>query len=159
MPNSRQAQHVVVIGAGVVGLSTALKLAEAGHRVDVYEAASEPAQGASFANAGLISPGHCFSWSEPGAVGVFIRSLFGKADGLGVIRWWSPRLWRWVGQRPMTLDGIPILGRSRHANLLFNCGRGAMGWTMASGCAQIICDLIAARTPAIDCRAYRWDRF
>jgi D-amino-acid dehydrogenase len=66
---------------------------------------------------------------------------------------------RWVGQRPMTPDGMPVLGRSRHANLLFNCGHGAMGWTMASGCAQIICDLIAGRTPAIDCHAYRWERF
>jgi D-amino-acid dehydrogenase len=66
---------------------------------------------------------------------------------------------RWVGQRPMTPDGIPILGHSRHANLLLNCGHGAMGWTMASGCAQIIRDLIAGDAPALDCHAYRWDRF
>ncbi|WP_432240948.1 FAD-dependent oxidoreductase [Herbaspirillum robiniae] len=420
------AQHVIVIGAGVVGVSTALALAEAGHRVEVYEAASEAAQGASFANAGLISPGHCFSWAEPGALGVFVKSLFGKADGLGVTRLMSPSLWRWgwqfwrhssaaqwerdsraalalsaysrdvhfaaargngvapalyggaergilylyqqgqspraiekdmlasagepvrqvdaaglaqiepllqqagqrfeqgvycpndgtgnaseytaaalqraqalgvhfhfnapvqrllvkgdriagvelqhsvgvvradtvvmaaglasasllkplgydlpiypvtgysitfhheedfepavgavsladkiawagfgrgvvrftgfadigprgsealgekrfaalesfarriypqlthcrpqrwIGQRPMTPDGIPVLGASRHANLLLNCGHGAMGWTMAGGCAQIVCDLVAGRAPAIDCAPYRWNRF
>src|SRR5450830_485925 len=96
--NSRASRHVVVIGAGVVGIATALKLAQAGHRVEVFEAASEQAQGASFANAGLISPGHCFSWAEPGAMGVFMRSLFGKADGLGVTRLWSRRLWRWGWQ-------------------------------------------------------------
>src|SRR5450830_1740517 len=96
--NSRASRHVVVIGAGVVGIATALKLAQAGHRVEVFEAASEQAQGASFANAGLISPGHCFSWAEPGAIGVFLRSLFGKADGLGVTRLWSSSLWRWGWQ-------------------------------------------------------------
>jgi D-amino-acid dehydrogenase len=98
-PAARQSvRHVVVIGAGIVGVTTALRLAQHGHRVDVYEAASQQASGASYANAGLISPGHCFSWAEPGAIGVFIRSLFGKADGLGVTRLWSPRLWRWGWQ-------------------------------------------------------------
>lgn len=422
------AQRVIVIGAGIVGVSTALALAEAGHHVEVYEAAPEQALGASFANAGLISPGHCFSWAEPGALGVFVRSLFGRAEGLGVTRLLSPRLWRWgwqfwrhstarrweqdsraalalsaysrnvhfaaaadasgialadyggahqgilylyqqgqtpraiekqmladagepvqtiagadlasvepllahahkrfaqgvlcpqdgsgnarayaaaalrraralgvrfhfetavralitdgapqpriraialdagqveadvfvlaaglasaqlarplgyrlpiypvtgysitfrhqediapavaavsladkiawagfgpgvirftgfadigpqgsaalsekrfaaleqfarsmfaplarvepqrwIGQRPMTPDGIPLLGRSAHANLLLNCGHGAMGWTMASGCAQIISALVAGRSPAIDCTPYRWNRF
>jgi D-amino-acid dehydrogenase len=59
----------------------------------------------------------------------------------------------------MTPDGIPILGPGRHRNLLFNCGHGAMGWTMASGSAQIVTDLAAARGTGIDWTAYRWDRF
>jgi D-amino-acid dehydrogenase len=52
--------------------------------------------------------------------------------------------------RPMTPDGPPILGVGRHRNLVFNCGHGHMGWTMACGTARIVADLMTARMPAID---------
>lgn len=49
--------------------------------------------------------------------------------------------------RPMTPDGPPILGRGRHANLVFNAGHGHMGWTMACGTAKIVADLVVGRSP------------
>jgi D-amino-acid dehydrogenase len=52
--------------------------------------------------------------------------------------------------RPMTPDGPPILGVGRHRNLVFNCGHGHMGWTMACGTARIVADLMTGRMPAID---------
>ena len=52
--------------------------------------------------------------------------------------------------RPMTPDGPPILGVGRHRNLVFNCGHGHMGWTMACGTARIVTDLMIGRRPAID---------
>jgi D-amino-acid dehydrogenase len=52
--------------------------------------------------------------------------------------------------RPMTPDGRPVVGRGRHDNLLYNCGHGHMGWTMACGTARIVSDLVAGRTPEID---------
>ena len=55
----------------------------------------------------------------------------------------------WAGLRPMTPEGTPILGRSRHANLWFNTGQGHMGWTMSHGAARITADLIAGKNPAI----------
>jgi D-amino-acid dehydrogenase len=55
----------------------------------------------------------------------------------------------WAGLRPMTPEGTPILGRSRHANLWFNTGQGHMGWTMSHGAARITADLIAGKMPAI----------
>lgn len=66
---------------------------------------------------------------------------------------------QWVGRRPMTPDNLPFLGISRHRNMWFNCGHGAMGWTMACGSAQIIADLVSHRSPAIDMGPYRWDRY
>lgn len=66
---------------------------------------------------------------------------------------------RWVGQRPMTPDSLPFLGVSKHRNLWLNCGHGAMGWTMACGSAQTTTDLILGRTPAIDLKPYRWNRY
>lgn len=87
--------HVIVVGAGVVGMATALRLALDGHTVEVMEAAAMPASGASFANAGLISPGHCFSWAEPGVVPMALKSLFGGVAGFGIARPLHPALWRW----------------------------------------------------------------
>ena len=52
--------------------------------------------------------------------------------------------------RPMTPDGRPIVGRGRYDNLVYNCGHGHMGWTMACGTARIASDVIAGRRPAID---------
>ena len=56
----------------------------------------------------------------------------------------------WAGLRPMTPEGTPILGKSRHANLFFNTGHGHMGWTMSCGTARIVADIMDGRQPAID---------
>lgn len=87
--------HCVVVGAGVVGTATALELARKGFDVDVIESSSDVALGASHANAGLISPGHSFSWAEPGAPSAMIRSVLGMNGGIGVCQPLSPALWRW----------------------------------------------------------------
>jgi D-amino-acid dehydrogenase len=52
--------------------------------------------------------------------------------------------------RPMTPDGRPIVGRTRHKNLFLNVGHGHMGWTMAFGASRIIADQIQGKTPQID---------
>ena len=52
--------------------------------------------------------------------------------------------------RPLTPDGPPILGYGRHRNLIFNCGHGHMGWTMACGTARIVADIVGGRMPEID---------
>jgi D-amino-acid dehydrogenase len=49
----------------------------------------------------------------------------------------------------MTPEGTPIIGRSRQRNLYFNTGQGHMGWTMSHGCARVVADLIAGKTPAV----------
>ncbi|VVE60575.1 amino acid dehydrogenase [Pandoraea captiosa] len=87
--------RVVVIGAGIAGTVTALALSRAGCKVDIIDSAAQAARGASRANAGLISPGHCFSWAEPGIVGVALRSLLGQGDGIGICPPWTPSLLRW----------------------------------------------------------------
>lgn len=85
----------VVIGAGIVGATTALALARRGFEVELVEAAAAPAQGASQANAGLLSPGHSFSWAEPGMIPTMLRSAVGLDGGVGVCQRFSPALWRW----------------------------------------------------------------
>lgn len=65
----------------------------------------------------------------------------------------------WTGLRPMTPDGGPIIGRTRYANLVLDTGHGTLGWTMASGSARVVADLIAGRTPPVDAAAYGPERF
>ena len=54
---------VLVLGAGIAGVTTAYELSRDGHEVVVIDRESEPASFSSYANAGLFAPGHSYSWS------------------------------------------------------------------------------------------------
>lgn len=58
--------HIAVIGAGIVGLATAHELSVDGHQVTLFERQAAAASEASFANAGVLAPGHCLPWAAPG---------------------------------------------------------------------------------------------
>ena len=58
--------RVLVLGSGVIGVSTAWRLARAGASVTVIDRQSGPAQETSFANAGQVSPGYASPWAAPG---------------------------------------------------------------------------------------------
>ncbi len=58
--------RVLVLGSGVVGVTTAYYLAKAGHDVTVIDRQPGPALETSFANAGQISPGYASPWAAPG---------------------------------------------------------------------------------------------
>ena len=57
---------VIVLGAGVLGVTSAWYLAKAGHEVTVIDRQPGPALETSFANAGEISPGYSSPWAAPG---------------------------------------------------------------------------------------------
>lgn len=56
---------VLVLGSGVIGVTTAYFLSEAGHEVTVIDRQSGPALETSFANAGEVSPGYSSPWAGP----------------------------------------------------------------------------------------------
>jgi D-amino-acid dehydrogenase len=58
--------RILVLGSGVVGVSSAYYLARAGHEVTVVDRQAGPALETSFANAGQISPGYAAPWAAPG---------------------------------------------------------------------------------------------
>lgn len=58
--------RVVVLGSGVIGVTSAYYLARAGHDVTVIDRQPGPAMETSFANAGQISPGYASPWAAPG---------------------------------------------------------------------------------------------
>ena len=57
---------VLVLGGGVIGVTTAYYLASSGHEVTVIDRQAEPALETSFANAGEVSPGYASPWAGPG---------------------------------------------------------------------------------------------
>jgi D-amino-acid dehydrogenase len=65
----------------------------------------------------------------------------------------------WTGLRPLTPDGVPVLGRTRYTNLYLNTGHGTLGWTLAAGSGQVVADLIGGKAPALDMSRYGVDRF
>ena len=66
---------------------------------------------------------------------------------------------RWCGLRPMSADGVGLMGRSTLANLYLNTGHGPLGWTMAAGAGQLVADELAGQTPGLDLAPYRLARF
>ncbi len=67
---------VVVLGAGVIGVTSAWYLAQAGHEVTVIDRQSGPALETSFANAGEVSPGYSSPWAAPGIPQKAIKWMF-----------------------------------------------------------------------------------
>lgn len=65
----------------------------------------------------------------------------------------------WVGLRPMTPDGPPLLGKTPTQNLYINLGHGSTGWAMSMGSAQVVSDLITGHEPEIDLSGLTLDRY
>lgn len=67
----------------------------------------------------------------------------------------------WTGLRPMTPDGTPIIGRASasYPNVWLNTGHGTLGWTMACGSGQVLADLLAQETPAIETKDLQLSRY
>src|SRR5690606_22549981 len=67
---------IAVLGAGVIGTTTAYYLARDGHEVHVYDRQAGPALETSFANAGEVSPGYASPWAAPGIPLKALKWLF-----------------------------------------------------------------------------------
>jgi D-amino-acid dehydrogenase len=70
--------RILILGSGVVGISSAYYLARAGHEVTVLDRQPGPALETSFANAGQISPGYAAPWAAPGIPLKAIKWMFEK---------------------------------------------------------------------------------
>ena len=87
--------RVLVIGAGVIGTTSAWYLAKAGHEVIVIDRQPGAAQETSFANGGQISVSHAEPWANPGALRKIIGWM-GKEDAPLLFRWrLDSELFRW----------------------------------------------------------------
>lgn len=69
---------IAVIGAGIIGVTTAWELARDGHEVTVFERRIAAAEEGSFANTGLIAPGYIGPWAAPGMSFRILRHLLAR---------------------------------------------------------------------------------
>jgi D-amino-acid dehydrogenase len=91
--------RVAVIGAGIVGVTTAYELSAQQHEVSVFERRGSVASETSFANAGVVAPGYVTPWAAPGMPWKVLRQLF---DAHAAVRFGGfnavaqgPWMWRW----------------------------------------------------------------
>jgi D-amino-acid dehydrogenase len=68
--------RIIVLGAGVIGVTTAWELARHGHEVTVLDRQPGPARETSFANAGEVSPGYSAPWAAPGVPAKALKWMF-----------------------------------------------------------------------------------
>ena len=86
---------IAVLGAGVIGISTAYELSNRGFDVTVIERNNLPAMETSFANAGLIATGHAFAWNSPELFYELLKPN-SNAHSAFKINWsLSPQLLKW----------------------------------------------------------------
>ena len=86
---------VLVLGGGVIGVSTAYYLARAGHEVELVDRQSGAALETSFGNAGEVSPGYSAPWAGPGVPIKAIKWMLMHHSPLVVWPLLDPAMWRW----------------------------------------------------------------
>ncbi len=107
-------ESIIVVGAGIIGLSCAHYLSEAGYRVTVIDK-DGVARGCSHGNCGYICPSHVLPLTEPGAITIALKSLFKPDAPFRVKPRLSPALWVWMLQfarrcthRRMLAGALPL---------------------------------------------------
>lgn len=111
---------IAIVGAGIVGVTTAWELASDGHEVTVFERRGAAAEETSFANAGVVAPGYVTPWAGPGMRSKVLRHLLGQHAPVRVrlplsaadLAW----MWRW--QRACTPESY-LANRTRMQRLAF----------------------------------------
>ena len=99
--------RIVVIGAGVIGLSVAEQCARRGHRVTVIEQAPEQ-RGSSLGNAGMVVPSHFVPLAAPGMVALGLKWMWNPESAFYIQpRFdWDLITWAWQFWRACTRERV-----------------------------------------------------
>lgn len=101
------AKKVVVIGGGIIGLCSAYYLQKEGHQVTVIDKSSMDA-GASYVNAGYLTPSHIVPLASPGIITKGLKYMFNSASPF----YMKPRLdydfikWAWAFKKSSTPENV-----------------------------------------------------
>ncbi|ARK12707.1 FAD-dependent oxidoreductase [Fibrella sp. ES10-3-2-2] len=134
--------HIGIIGGGIIGLSSAYYLHQAGHRVTVFDQ-NRITDGCSFGNAGMIVPSHIIPLAQPGMIAKGMRWMLKSTSPFYV----KPRLnldlmrWGWLFYRHATpahveraipaLRDISLLSKQLYQDLAAASSAGTLapfGW-------------------------------
>ena len=100
-PSADMSKSILIIGSGVIGLSTACYCARRGHRVTVIDRNPEQRDGCSFGNAGMVVPSHFVPLAAPGMVALGLKWMWNPESPFYI----KPRLnwelmsWAWKFMR------------------------------------------------------------
>jgi len=105
---------VIVLGAGVIGISSAYYLARAGYDVTVIEANSQAAQECSYANGGQLSFGHVENWSASISFFQLIRALISTQPHISIHNLKDKKFISWITSLLCNSFGIAAHKNSRN---------------------------------------------
>lgn len=125
---------VIVLGAGVIGVTSAYYLAKAGHEVTVLERLAGPALETSFANAGQVSFGYSSPWAAPGVPVKALKWLFAehpplsfRPDGTLFQLWWMFQMWRNCNAHRYAINKERMIRMSEYSSVCLSTLREATG--------------------------------
>ena len=111
---------IAIVGAGIIGVTTAYELTADGHEVTVFERHGAAALETSFANAGVVAPGYVTPWASPGMAGKVARYLFSRHAPVRVCWPLAAHEVRWMMQWRRACDVDTYLAnRARLQRLAF----------------------------------------
>ncbi len=134
-------KRVVVVGAGVIGLSAAAECVRRGHRVTVIESA-RMRRGSSLGNAGMVVPSHFIPLAAPGMVAVGLRWMWNPESPFYIqprLDWdllmWAWRFWRastreQVERVAPLLRDLHLASRAAYEQIADECGLVRKGLLM-----------------------------
>ena len=115
-------KRVVIVGSGVIGLSSAYYAARRGHRVTVLEREPEQRDGCSFGNAGMIVPSHFIPLAAPGMVALGLKWMWNPESPFYVkprlsrdLLDWGWKFWR-AANAAQVQRAVDITSRSSNAS-------------------------------------------
>lgn len=88
---------IIILGSGVIGVTSAWYLSQAGHEVTVVDRQSGPALETSYANAGELSPGCAFPWAAPGLPLKALGWMLAEHPPLIIRMRFDLAMFRWLG--------------------------------------------------------------
>ncbi len=122
-------KHIIITGGGVVGLCTAYYLLKEGHYVTIIDK-SDMTKGASYVNAGYITPSHIIPLASPGTITQGLKWMFNASSPFYMKPRFDPEFfkWAWYFKRSSTpakvqkaiplLKDLNILSRTLYKDLL-----------------------------------------
>ena len=90
--------RILILGSGVIGVTSAWYLRQQGHEVVVVDREAAPALSTSFGNAGQVSPGYASPWPAPGIPLKAVKWLLSRHAPLAIRPTADPAQYRWLWQ-------------------------------------------------------------
>jgi len=113
-----EAEHIIIVGGGVVGAACAYYLSQAGRRVTIIDR-GKFGRACSHGNCGFICPSHVLPLCRPGVIAKTLMTLFNPYAPFRIKPRFDPSLWRWLLQFARRCNRTDMIrgGEARHALL------------------------------------------